>query len=83
MTKLELEKRISELENERNQLYNDLEYYRDMEQRVLEIEKKAMDILDKFPIKNWNYFITRMKIENLYTQEFEDFVNDYLKFYND
>lgn len=83
MTKSELEKRIAELENEKNQLYNDLEYYRDMEQRALEIEKKSMDILDEFPIKNWNNFITRMIIENLYTQQFEDFVNDYLKFYND
>lgn len=83
MTKPELEKRILELENERNQLYNDLDYYRDMEQRALEIEKKAMDILDEFPINDWDNFITRMKIENLYTQEFEDFVNDYLKFYND
>ena len=83
MTKPELEKRILELENERNQLYNDLDYYRDMEQRSWEIEKKAMDILDEFPINDWDNFITRMKIENLYTQEFEDFVNDYLKFYND
>ena len=54
-----------------------------MEHRALEIEKKTMDILDEFPINDWDYFITRMKIENLYTQQFEDFVNDYLKFYND
>ena len=83
MTKPELEKRNIELENENNRLYDELDYYRDMEHRALEMEKQADEIMNKFPIKNWDYFITRMKIENLYTQQFEDFVNDYLKFYND
>lgn len=83
MTKPELEKRNIELENENNRLYDELDYYRDMEHRALEMEKQADEIMSKFPFKNWDNFITRMKIENLYTQEFEDFVNDYLKFYND
>lgn len=83
MTKIELEKRIIELENENNRLYDELDYYRDMEHRALAMERQADEIMNKFPIKNWDYFITRMKIENLYTQEFEDFVNDFIKFYND
>lgn len=83
MTKLELEQRNIELENENNRLYDELDYYRDMEYRALEMEKQVYEIKKQFPIKNWDYFITRMKIENLYTQEFEDFVNDFIKFYND
>lgn len=34
-------------------------------------------------IKNLENFIWRLKLDGVYTDKLEDFINNYLKFYND
>lgn len=44
------------------------------------IEEKEYN--EVYSIKNYNNFIERLKIENLYTDVIENFIEDYMKYHN-
>ena len=44
------------------------------------IEEKECE--EVYSIKNYNNFIERLKIENLYTDVIENFIEDYMKYHN-
>ncbi len=63
---------ISRLQNKVYKLENEVDEL-DTELEALEINKG---------IKDTNNFIFKLKVDNLYTEKLEDFINNYLKYYN-
>ena len=38
---------------------------------------------EAYSIKDYNHFIERLKLDGLYTEELERFMDDYIKFHNE
>ena len=68
-------------------LENDVDYwvkeYDEMENIKEELDTEIESLIINNGIKSSENFIWRLKIDNLYTEEFGKFINDYLKYYND
>ena len=86
-TKAELLELIEELQQKVERLENDVDYwqdeYNDLEEKCDDLECQIEDLAIKNCIKDINNFIWKLKLENLYTEELEEFINNYVKFYND
>lgn len=86
-TKAELIELVKKLEEKVNQLENDVEYWQEenteLEDKIEDLDTQLADMEIADGIKDKNIFIDRLKLENLYTKELEEFIENYLKFYND
>lgn len=86
-TKDELIEVIEELQEKVEQLENDVDYwkteYDDVEEQREELETQIEDLTSYDGIKNIDNFIFKLKTENMYTDELKEFIENYLKFYND
>ena len=55
--------------------------------KINELEVELEDIKSQFEsdkcIKNLDNFILKLKVDNVYTQQMEEFINQYMRFYND
>ena len=84
MTKAELEieleqskQKIYELESDN---YSKDEYITELENDLAETQEELEN--NQNGIKDIEEFITRLKVDNLYTEELENFIKYYLKCYN-
>lgn len=86
-TKAELIELVKKLEEKVNQLENDVEYWQEenteLEDKIEDLDTQLADMEIADGIKDKNIFIDRLKLENLYSRELEEFIENYLKFYND
>lgn len=85
-TKEELLKELEELQNKLEIAENDVDYwqheYNEMEEKVDELEQTIENITICDGIKDTNNFIHKLETEGLCTPEIQDFINNYLRFYN-
>ena len=86
-TKEELIDLIEELQEKVEELENDVEYWQDEYNDIEEERDMLMDQVENVEvyegIKDLDNFIWKLKLENLYTDELKEFIEHYLKFYND
>lgn len=86
-TKAELIELIKELEDKVEELENDVDYwqeeYNDMEEQKEELDEQLADMEIANGIKDINNFIWKLKLDNLYSRELEEFINIYLRCYNE
>lgn len=87
MTKEEMKEKIEKLEEKISQLENDVDYwqkeYNDLEEIKEELECQVEDLSMKGGINDLDNFIWRLKLDGLYFDELQKFIDRYLKFYND
>ena len=85
MTKEELKIKLTEAQEKIEQLQNDVDYwvreYNDMEEKADKLENK-LEEYEGSSIKNIDNFTKRLKLNNLSTPELEDFIELYIRFYN-
>ena len=87
-TKEELLQIIEDQEEKIEQLQNDVDYwqqeYNEIDAECDDLKRKIDDLEYTFEnsIKNLDNFIWCLKLENLYTRELEDFIEDYKKYKN-
>jgi predicted RNase H-like nuclease (RuvC/YqgF family) len=83
MTKAELEQRVKELEEEVESLQNELdgeyEAYTELENENYELTWR---LETGGSVVNMNDFKYRLKIDGLMTDELNEFIDNYMKFYN-
>lgn len=90
MKKAELEAENKELKEKVETLEDEItgleEAYSEMEEAYSEMENKLYEYANNpeaLGIKNINNFRFRLKVENLYTEELENFIEYYLKYHNE
>lgn len=82
MTKAELQKDRDEWKQQAESLQDDLDSLNEAYGELEEINYKLTNNMDINSIYDLDYFIFRLKIENLYSTELEKFIEDYMRFYN-
>lgn len=86
-TKDELIDLVEEYEEKIKSLEDDVDYwqreYDDMEEERDKLQEQLDDVEEYEGVKNLDNFIQRLKLDNLYTDKLENFIDDYLKFHND
>lgn len=86
-TKRELIEIIKELEEKNSNLENDVDYwqeeYNDIEEQLENAFNQIKDMDINNGIKDINNFIWKLKLDKLYTKELDNFINNYLKCYNE
>ena len=82
MTKAELQKDRDEWKQQAESLQNDLDSLNEAYSELEEINYKLSNNMDINSIYDLDYFIFRLKIDNLYSTELEKFIEDYMRFYN-
>lgn len=87
-TKEELIGLIEELNEKIEELENDVDYWQDeynnMEEEKEKLEEQLDDQIGNEGIKSLENFIWKLKLDNLYTPELEDFINNYyMRYHND
>lgn len=86
-TKAELLDLIEELEEKIDSLEDDVEYwqceYDDMEKECDRLKEELKEVDYVADIRSLDNFIWKLKLDNLYTEELEEFIENYVKFYND
>lgn len=55
--------------------------YEELNERIGDL-KELLDFEEPTGIKDLDNFIWKLKLENLYDEKLEKFINDYMKFYN-
>lgn len=84
MTKAELELRVRELEEERDALADSLvgyeEAYGELENRCAELTQNNDQYVG---IVDVEHFRSRLAMDGLYSAELEQFIDEYLRFYNE
>lgn len=85
MTKAELQEELTELQEKVEQLENDVDYWQHEYWDLEEIKEELDEELSKYSggIMDIDNFIWRLKLDNLYTDKLNDFINDYIKLYNE
>lgn len=87
MTKEEMKEKISELEEKVQELQNDVDYwqkeYEDMEEIKEDLECQVEDLSMKGGINDLDNFIWRLKLDGFYCDKLQQFIDEYLKYYND
>lgn len=68
------------LEKVRDEFNNLIDIVNDLN---LAIDNAEAEENDTTRIKSLDNFINRLKLDNLYSKELEEFIENYLKFYND
>lgn len=85
-TKSELIELVKDQEERIHQLEQDVDYWQkefnDMEEEKDELDEQLAKLEEHQDIKNLEWFIWKLKLENLYTPELEKFIENYMKFYN-
>lgn len=82
MTKAELIQENEELKEEVYQLQDELD---SLNEAYCELERINADLtssVDNYYFTDVNNFISRLKAEDLYTPEFERFMEDYIRWHN-
>ena len=81
MTKAELEKDRDEWKQQAESLQDELDA---LDEAYTELEKENFDLSNDIcgGIKDIDRFIYRLKLEDLWTDELGDFLENYLKFHN-
>ena len=82
MTKAELQKDRDEWKQQAESLQDDLDSLNEAYTELEEINYKLTNNMDINSIYNLDDFIFRLKIDNLYSNELEKFIEDYKRFYN-
>ena len=82
MTKAELQKDRDEWKEEAESLQDELDSLNEAYTELEEINYKLTNNMDINSIYDLDDFIFRLKIENLYSDELERFIEDYMRFYN-
>ena len=82
MTKAELQKDRDEWKQQAESLQDDLDSLNEAYSELEEINYKLSNNMDINSIYDLDYFIFRLKIDNLYSSELEKFIEDYMRFYN-
>lgn len=72
MDKNKVEEKIEEIETI---------LYEELNERIGDL-KELLDFEEPTGIKDLDNFIWKLKLENLYDEKLEKFINDYMKFYN-
>lgn len=72
MDKNKIEEKIEEIETI---------LHEELNERIDEL-KELLDVEEPNSIKDLDNFIWKLKLENLYDEKLERFINDYMKFYN-
>ena len=84
MTKIELEEKIKEQEERISELENDVDYwikeYDNLDEINEDLNKQIEDLSDYSGIKDLDNLIYKLKLNNLYTTELENFLIQYLKY---
>lgn len=77
----------AELEAENKELKEKVETLEDeitrLEEAYIEMENKLYEYANNLGIKAIDNFRFRLKVENLYTEEIENFIEYYLKYHNE
>ena len=81
-TKQQLIDIIEGLEEQIRDLENDVDYWQHEYDELEEINDKLETENDEYGIKDLDDFIFKLKVDNLYTPELEEFIKYYLRFYN-
>lgn len=85
-TKDELLKIITELEEKISNLETDVDYWQEeynaMEEERDNLDNKLADMEIANGVKDINNFIWRLKLDNLYNNDIEEFISIYLDYYN-
>lgn len=66
-----------------SKLEDNIQQIRDNLEEITNVLDELDDVDDSNIIKNLDNFIFKLKIENLYTEELETFIDNYMKFHND
>lgn len=82
MTKAELQKDRDEWKQQAESLQDDLDSLNEAYVELEEQNYKLSNNMDINSIYDLDYFIFRLKINNLYSTELEKFIEDYMRFYN-
>ena len=82
MTKAELQKDRDEWKQQAESLQDDLDSLNEAYAELEEQNYKLTNTMDINSIYNLDDFIFRLKIDNLYSNELEKFIEDYMRFYN-
>lgn len=84
-TKDELLEIIKDQEETINKLNDDVDYWINEANEFEEQLEKAKEEIDEciYGIKDIDNFIWKLKADNLYSKEIEEFLNYYLRYYND
>lgn len=85
-TKEELLDLVEEQDEQIKKLENDVDYwqreYDEISEKCDELETQIEDLTSYDGIKNMDNFIWKLKLENLYDDKLESFIDNYLKFHN-
>ena len=82
MTKAELQKDRDEWKEEAESLQDELDSLNEAYAELEEQDYKLSNNMDINSIYNLDDFIFRLKVDDLYTDELEKFIEDYMRFYN-
>lgn len=82
MTKAELQKDRDDWKQQAESLQDELDSLNEAYSELEEENYKLSNNIDINSIYDLNYFIFRLKIDNLYSTELEKFIEDYKRFYN-
>ena len=82
MTKAELQKDRDEWKQQAESLQDDLDSLNEAYSDLEAINYKLSNKMDTNSIYDLEDFIFRLKIDNLYSNELEKFIEDYKRFYN-
>ena len=82
MTKAELQKDRDEWKQQAESLQDDLDSLNEAYSELESINYKLSNKMDTNSIYDLEDFIFRLKIDNLYSNELEKFIEDYMRFYN-
>lgn len=87
MTKKELKEEVSDLEERISELKDYIDYqqseYDELEEIKDDLERQVNDLKMKDGINDLEDFIFRLKVNGLYSDKLQDFIDEYLKYYND
>ena len=82
MTKAELQKDRDEWKEEAESLQDELDSLNEAYAELEEQNYKLTNNMDINSIYDLDYFIFRLKVDDLYTDELGKFIEDYMRFYN-
>ena len=82
MTKAELQKDRDEWKQQAESLQDELDSLNEAYAELEEQNYKLTNNIGTNCIYDLAYFIFRLKIDNLYSSELEEFIEDYKRFYN-
>ena len=83
MTKAELEKDRDEWKQQAESLQDDLDSLNEAYSELEYINANLVNSIGNYYITDVDNFISRLRMENLYTPELEQFMEYYLRYHND